>query len=193
MKWVLRVKTDKEGKLEKFKARVVARGFNQMEGVDFEETESTTLIVALIITHACSLNCFAKQQCLMSNQMTCNLMSAHHGRKTRLCPKTHFQNGCKLASIYKKTNVTILVTLSSKIYSSSLATFPNSFGNNTMQTHLQPGSPRLNRCRSSTSSVARSSNEKISNEFGITTATQILSGSGHNEWSRIPPFTPQMS
>ena len=37
-KWVRRVKTDASGNLEKFKAKVVVKGFRQVEGVDYEET-----------------------------------------------------------------------------------------------------------------------------------------------------------
>ena len=37
-KWVLHLKKDSEGEIEKHKARVVAKGFNQKEGVDYHET-----------------------------------------------------------------------------------------------------------------------------------------------------------
>jgi hypothetical protein len=33
----LAVKTDREGRLERFKARLMAKGFRQRRGVDFEE------------------------------------------------------------------------------------------------------------------------------------------------------------
>ena len=42
-KWVLRVKTNEKGGVEKYKARVVENGFNQVEGVDYDQTFSPTV------------------------------------------------------------------------------------------------------------------------------------------------------
>ncbi|MCQ7222062.1 hypothetical protein NP006_23455, partial [Salmonella enterica] len=37
-KWVFRNKLDDQGKITRNKARLVARGFNQVEGLDYDET-----------------------------------------------------------------------------------------------------------------------------------------------------------
>ena len=42
-KWVLRIKTISNNNLEKYKARVVAKGYRKMKGVDFDETFATTV------------------------------------------------------------------------------------------------------------------------------------------------------
>ena len=42
-KWVLRVKTNELGKIEKYKAKVVAKGFSQVEGIDYDHTFSPTV------------------------------------------------------------------------------------------------------------------------------------------------------
>ena len=41
-RWVLRIKLDSQNNIDKFKARLVARGFQQEEGVNFEETFAVT-------------------------------------------------------------------------------------------------------------------------------------------------------
>lgn len=57
-KWVFKVKTDSNGKIEKYKARLTPRGFEQIEGINFSETFAATgmyktMRVGLALTAAC--------------------------------------------------------------------------------------------------------------------------------------------
>ena len=86
-KWIFRNETDKEGNVIRNKARLVAQGYSQMEGVDYDETfapvacmESIRILLAL----ACQLkfklyqmdvkNCFlkwaAQRRCLYGSTKT---------------------------------------------------------------------------------------------------------------------------
>ncbi|GAA5883512.1 hypothetical protein JCM1840_004243 [Sporobolomyces johnsonii] len=58
VKWVLLIKRDSDGQIIKYKARLVARGDMQIDGVDYDETHSSTvrlttvrLIFALLAAH----------------------------------------------------------------------------------------------------------------------------------------------
>ena len=57
-KLVFRIKTDQDGNLDKYKARVVAKGLSQMEGVEFDETFAPTVrfdSLKALIAYATSL------------------------------------------------------------------------------------------------------------------------------------------
>ena len=51
--WVFKIKSKSSGKIDKYKARLVDKGYNKKEGIDFEETFS---LVVNIVTVRCVIN-----------------------------------------------------------------------------------------------------------------------------------------
>ena len=58
-KWVFRNKMDEDGNIVRNKARLVATGYNQEEGIDFDETYAPVArleVVRLLLAYACMCN-----------------------------------------------------------------------------------------------------------------------------------------
>jgi hypothetical protein len=58
-KWVFRNKLNEDGQVTRNKARLVCKGYAQIEGIDFEETYAPVArmeAISLILAYACSKN-----------------------------------------------------------------------------------------------------------------------------------------
>ena len=76
-KWVLRIKRNATGEPVRFKARVVARGFSQVPGIDFKDTFSPTLkitgfrmLVALAALHNLELHHLDVQTAFLHGELS---------------------------------------------------------------------------------------------------------------------------
>ena len=63
-RWTFRVKWDNHGQVDRYKARLVAQGFSQVPGLDFNETYTPTIrltTIRFIIALACNYNLKLRQ------------------------------------------------------------------------------------------------------------------------------------
>jgi hypothetical protein len=66
-KWVFKIKRDEHGKIQRYKARWVARGFSQMHGIDYTETFSPTVRHASVRLLLSIVNQFNLEICTCKN------------------------------------------------------------------------------------------------------------------------------
>ena len=64
-KWIFRVKYDGEGKVDRFKGRLVAQGYSQKYGIDYEETFSPVACFSSIRT----ILAYAAERGMLVHQM----------------------------------------------------------------------------------------------------------------------------
>jgi hypothetical protein len=69
-KWVFRVKRKPDGSIDRFKARQVAKGYNQHPGLEYKETFNTVVKLAIIRITVVVLNGWSMryQQCFFEWQ-----------------------------------------------------------------------------------------------------------------------------
>ncbi|RVW94161.1 Retrovirus-related Pol polyprotein from transposon RE1 [Vitis vinifera] len=76
-KWIFTIKYKADGSVERFKARLVARGFTQSYGIDYQETFAP---VAKLNTIRILLSLAINQDCMTKNQV-CKLQKSLYGLK----------------------------------------------------------------------------------------------------------------
>jgi hypothetical protein len=93
-KWVFRNKLNEDGQVTRNKARLVCKGYAQIEGIDFEETFSPVArmeAIWFLLAYACSKNVKVYQMDIKSYFLNGNLKkkSTLNNQKDFSCQRTH--------------------------------------------------------------------------------------------------------
>lgn len=119
-KWVLRIKYNSDGTVNKYKARLVARGFQQKQGIDYEETfapvgtfTSLRLLLAIAVKKDLKLYQFDVESAFLNGDLQHNIYmyqpSGYDDESGRVCKLKKALYGLKQAS--RSWNTSIHTTL----------------------------------------------------------------------------------